>query len=267
MSRAMIFGGLLALVTSAASAADILPPAPSLDSYHLRGRFELETVAYVRADASLGWLGARNPASTFSSNVSDFRFESTQFNHAPVTGLGVGYQLNGFFRADLTVEQRGAARYKASASYVDATNCGAARCSDAYVGAIRSTLVMANAYGEIGSWFDVTPFVGLGLGLARNAFDPVILPAGNGHSAGQSAGATQMRFAFALMAGLAYELTPQIKVETSYRYLNLGVGQSGPITCATAAGACAGQTQRIGLAAHDLRVGLRYALSDGSSRD
>ena len=267
MSRAMIFGGLLALVTSAAGAADILPPAPSLDSADLRGRFELESGAYVRADASLGWARARDAASTFVNPVSDFRLDSTRFSQAPVTGLGIGYQLNGFLRADLTVEQRGSARFKASGSYVDAPTCGAARCSDAYAGGIRSTLVMANAYGEIGSWFDVTPFVGLGLGFARNAFEPTSLPAVNGHGVGQSSRVTQTRFAFALMAGLAYEVTPQIKVETSYRYLNMGAAQSGAITCAPAAGACVGQTQRIGLSAHDLRIGLRYALSGDSPRD
>ena len=267
MSRAMLLGGLLALVTGAASAADILPPAPSLDSAHLRGRFELEAGAYVRADASFGWLAGRNAASTFTSNVSSFRFDATRFGRVPVTGLGVGYQLNGFLRTDLTVEQRGSARYQASASYVDGAACGAVRCADAYTGAIRSTLVMANAYGEIGSWFDVTPFVGLGLGLARHAFEPVSLPAGNLHDAGQSAGATQTRFAFALMTGLAYDLTPQIKVETSYRYVNMGSARSGVITCAIPAGACSGQTQSLGLSAHDLRIGLRYALSSGSPQD
>jgi len=263
----MIFGGLLALATSAAGAADILPPAPSLDSADLRGRFELESGAYMRADASLGWARARNATSTFAGPVSDFRLDSARFSHAPVTGLGFGYQLNGFLRADLTVEQRGSAGFKASGSYADIPTCGAARCSDAYAGGIRSTLVMANAYGEVGSWFDVTPFVGLGLGFARNVFEPVSLPAGNGHSLGQSAGVTQTRFAFAVMAGLAYEVTPQVKVETSYRYLNMGAAQSGSITCASAAGACVGQTQRIGLAAHDLRIGLRYALSSGSAQD
>ncbi len=267
MSRAMIFGGLLALATGAAGAADILPPAPSLDSSDLRGRFELETLAYVRADVSLGWDRSRNANSTFASPVTDFRLDSTRFTQAPVTGLGVGYQLNGFVRTDLTVEQRGSARYKAAASYVDATNCGAARCAETYSGAIRSTLVMANAYGEIGSWFDVTPFVGLGLGFARNAVQPVSLPLSNGHGVGQSSVATQTRFAFALMAGLAYDLTPQIKVETSYRYLNMGAAQSGAIACAPAAGACVGQTQRIGLSAHDLRIGLRYALSNRSAQD
>ena len=267
MSRAMLFGGLLALVTGAASAADILPPAPSLDSAHLRGRFELEAGAYVRADASFGWLRGHHPASTFTSDVSSFRLDATRFERVPITGLGLGYQINGFLRADLTVEQRGSARYQGSASYVDGANCVGARCAETYAGAIRSTMVMANAYGEIGSWFDVTPFVGLGLGLARHAFGPVSLPAGNGHDAGQSAGATQTRFAFALMTGLAYDLTPQIKVETSYRYVNMGAARSGVITCAIPAGACVGQTQRIGLAAHDLRIGLRYALSDGSSQD
>jgi opacity protein-like surface antigen len=69
------------------------------------------------------------------------------------------------------------------------------------------------------------------------------------------------------MAGASYDLTPQIKVETSYRYLNMGSGQSGAISCAPATGACAQQAQQVGLGSHDVRIGLRYAIASGSSKD
>ena len=263
MSKAVICAGLLACMASGVMAADILPPAPSLDSAALRGRFEADAGAYVRLDGGLGLMRSRSAQASFGTPVSAFAFDRTQLGDAPVFGLGVGYQFNEYFRADLTAEYRGSASYKATGSYGD-LSCVGSRCSDAYAGAFRSLALMANGYAEIGSWYDITPFVGLGLGLARNTVAPMSVPAGNSHSDGQSAGATQVRLAFALMAGASYELTRQIRMETSYRYMSMGSGESGTITCGTPAGACVGQTQRMALGAHDLRIGLRYTIPPGS---
>jgi hypothetical protein len=245
----------------------MLPPAPSLESLTMRGRFDAEAGAYLRADAGLGLMRARSAASTFGANVPAFAYDGAQLGHATALGLGAGYQFNEYIRADVTGEYRASASYAARASYIDPTICGLARCSDAYAGAFRSAVVMANGYGEIGSWFDVTPFVGLGLGVAHTMSAPVSLSAGNGHGVGLSPGAAQTRLAFALMAGASWDLTPRLKVEVGYRYMNLGSGQNGPIACVAAAGACVGQVQQIGLASHDLRIGLRYALRQGSSQD
>ena len=263
MSKAVICAGILACVASGAMAADILPPAPSLDSPALRGRFDMDRGAYVRADASLGLMRLRGAESSFTADVPGFRYDSAQLGHASAFGLGAGYQFSEFLRADLTAEYRAAASYKASASYGD-LSCVGGRCSDGYAGAFRSTVLMANGYAEVGSWFDVTPFVGLGLGVARIASAPVSLSAGNGHGEGASPGASRLAPAFALMAGASYELTRQIRVEASYRYMTMGSGQSGAIACAVPAGACAGQTQHIGLGTHDLRIGLRYAIPPGA---
>ncbi len=263
MSKAVICAGLLACVASGALAADILPPAPSLDSFALRGRFDTDAGAYVRLDGGLGVIRSSNPDSTFATPVSSFRYDRTQLGHTPAFGLGAGYQFSEYFRADLTTEYRAAASYRASASYGD-LSCVGSRCSDDYAGAIRSLVLMANGYGEIGSWYDVTPFIGLGLGVARHSAAPFTLSAGNGHGQGQSPDASQIRLAFALMAGASWELTRQVRLEAGYRYLSMGSGQSGPIVCSAPAGACVSQTQRIALGSHDLRIGLRYSLPSGA---
>ena len=266
MSKAAICVGLVALlaVGAQAQAADILPPAPSLDSPALRGRFGSESGAYLRADAGFGQLRARSAASTFTSPLPGFAFERIQLGRAPMLGLGAGYQFNEFVRADVTGEYRGSASYNTRASYMAAGNCGASRCDDAYRSAFRSAALMGNVYGQIGSWFDVTPFVGLGLGLARTSVAPLSLAASDDHSAGQAPGATQIRPAFALMAGGAWDLSSTVKIEAGYRYLSLGSARSGAMACATTAGPCAGQVQKISLASHELRIGLRYGLASGT---
>jgi len=266
VSKAAICAGLTALLALGAQvhAADILPPAPSLDSPALRGRFDGDSGAYLRADAGFGQLRARSASSTFTTPLPGFQIEATRLDHAPLLGLGAGYQFNEFVRADLTGEYRGSASYSARASYADPTNCGSARCADAYAGAFRSMAVMGNVYGQIGSWFDVTPFIGLGLGFARTSFAPLSLAADGVHGAGRAQGVSQIRPAFALMAGGAWDLSSTVKIEAGYRYMILGSARSGAMVCAPATGPCAGQVQKIGLASHDLRIGLRYGLASGA---
>jgi opacity protein-like surface antigen len=64
-------------------------------------------------------------------------------------------------------------------------------------------------------------------------------------------------FAWAVMAGLSYSVTPNMKVELGYRYLDMGSAQSGGIQCYNTP-SCIQETQRFQLASHDIRIGLRY---------
>ncbi len=265
MSKAAIYIGLAAFIAQSAPAcaADLLPPAPSLDSPALRGRFAPESGAYLRADTGFGALQTRSAASTFSTAPTGFQYDATQPGHAMLLGLGAGYQFNDYVRADVTGEYRGSARYTARTSYVDAANCGAARCSDAYSASTQSAALMANVYGEIGSWFDVTPYIGFGAGVAHTSFAQMTVVAANGHSAGQAPRASQVRPSFALMAGASWDLSSRLKIEAGYRYMTLGAARSGAMACTPAMGPCAGQVQQIGLSSHDLRIGLRYGLTGG----
>ena len=66
-------------------------------------------------------------------------------------------------------------------------------------------------------------------------------------------------FAWALHAGLAYNVTDALKIELAYRYLNLGKAETGPgfVPC------CTGSLQAIkvkDIEAHDVKIGLRYYL-------
>ena len=88
---------------------------------------------------------------------------------------------------------------------------------------MSSWLLLANAYVDLGTWNCFTPFVGAGIGGAYNTlhdFSDVGIPtAGRGFGRNPS----QWNLAWALYAGVAYEVTRNFKVELAYRYLNYGV--------------------------------------------
>ena len=81
-------------------------------------------------------------------------------------GLGVGYQFNSWFRADITGEYR----CKVHFSGTDfATFPGSAPISDVYSGGYTSWVGLVNAYVDLGTWWCMTPFVGAGVGGAHQS--------------------------------------------------------------------------------------------------
>ena len=79
-------------------------------------------------------------------------------------GVGVGYQLNSWFRADITGEYR--SRVSFSGTDV-ATFTGGSTLSDVYQGGYSSWVGLVNAYADLGTWYCLTPFVGFGVGAAH----------------------------------------------------------------------------------------------------
>ena len=143
------------------------------------------------------------------------------FETGMLFGVGVGYQFNNWFRADVTGEYRGKTAFRGLDIYPGGTND--------YYGTKSEWLFLANAYIDLGTWWCVTPFVGAGIGYSRNTMDNfrdvnapnLALAYGNSHS--------QWEFAWALHAGLAYKVTKNFTAELAYRYVNLGDFQSGDL--------------------------------------
>jgi opacity protein-like surface antigen len=77
---------------------------------------------------------------------------------------------------------------------------------------------------------------------------------------GQAADKTDTRFAWAIHAGLGYDLSANWKAEAGYRYLHLGTVNSATVICTVP---CAGYNPRIkNLNSHEVKVGLRYVFAD-----
>lgn len=262
--KALTIAGVLALGAGAASAADLLPPPPVVEppivaaadfgGWYLRGDVGvgINTISKLRSSFAPGFL-VDNPLFDASSSLGD----------SVIVGAGVGYQFNSWLRADITGEYRSQADYRAIQSY-GPTFCPliSGRCYDVYSGKVNAAVFMANGYADLGTWYGVTPYIGAGVGLAHvrfaNLTDTGVQPGGG---FGFAQNGSQTNFAWALMAGLGYNVTSNLKLEFGYRYLNMGRVTTPAIVCMNAP-ACGYERHSYNLASHDIRVGFRYMFGE-----
>ena len=94
---------------------------------------------------------------------------------------------------------------------------------------------MANAYVDLGTWWCVTPFIGAGIGTSYNRI--IRFPRRRCELQLVACAALTVlptrrmtgkwNFAWALHAGLAYRVTPNVTLELGYSYMNLGDAITG----------------------------------------
>jgi opacity protein-like surface antigen len=252
---------LAAVVTVAlpftALAADMpLPPPPYVEfgGWYLRGDIGMSNQRFNRLD-NISFAAA--PAFTFLDRGG---FESGTF-----FGLGVGYQYNSWLRFDVTGEYRGKVGFSALDSYVDVACPSVTNvCTNDYRGTKSEWVFLANAYADLGTWYGITPFIGAGAGFAVNRIDnfrDTNVIAGGGGWAGP---ASKTNLAWALHAGLAYRVTPAFTVELAYRYLWLGDAQTQDLLNLDGTNPTPNNPMIFkGIYSHDLKLGMRWALSGG----
>lgn len=274
--KTLAFAGAVAVVaTSAAfsttaSAADLMPPPmmappPPPMAEGMSG-------LYLRGDVGVGRLnhdGFHQPELA-AGNGSWLR---SSIGDTAMMGVGVGYQFNSFLRFDLTGEYRTGATINGTDTYRFACTFTAGSCingttinrANQWSGSVSSVVGLANGYIDMGTWNGLTPFIGAGVGFAHNRFtgvtdyDPSDLGGG-----GYASEKTKTNLAWALHAGLAYDVTPNFKVELAYRYLNLGDAVSGNLNCVhPTGGACNyGPLKVKSIDSSDFKLGVRWMLAD-----
>lgn len=247
---------------TAAVAADYVPPPPPVvvqpppqeccSNWYLRGQVG---VGMTEAN-QMEYL--RNPA-----NSNDFTVDTSSVGDSTFFGGGVGYMFNNWLRFDATVEYRTKARVDAFGSYtaycVDGGGNPVAPCIDTYQGYIKSWILLANAYIDLGTWDCWTPFVGFGAGGAYNTLaDFSDLNTTNG-GRGFGRNSSEWHLAWALYAGLTYNVSDSLKVDLSYRYLNYG-SITDAVDCK---GGCNADSYKFGdLHSNDFMLSLRVACCD-----
>jgi opacity protein-like surface antigen len=215
--------GILAVVASTtAHAADILPPPPPMP----HAPVEVGGGWYLRGDIGMTNQDVDKLSSGPADLDGDFKMVHKDFDSSPLFGLGVGYQFNHWIRADITGEYRGKSTFDALEEPSDPANF-AAWGNNQYRAKKSEWVGLANLYFDLGTWYGVTPFIGAGIGFSHNMIDGFVdvnTPnAGGGYFADDS----KTEFAWALHAGLAYDLTHNVKVEFAYRYIDLGDAKTG----------------------------------------
>lgn len=240
------------VISNAANAADL--PAPILVQPVEFGGW------YLRGDIGMSNQEVGSLENPLIATAPNYRvLQGGSFDSAPIFGLGFGYKFNDWFRMDLTGEYRG----KSTFSALDAYGVGAPPASGTNQTIVTKSewVALVNAYLDLGTWWCVTPFIGAGIGGANvmlSNFQDINVPNGGVAYAEDK---SKWNFAWALHAGLAYQVTPGFTVEFSYRYLNMGDGETGDIIAYDGTNNVFNPTTFKDITSHDLRLGLRWDLS------
>ena len=256
MFRARLKISLLAAIAvfaaGAAHAADYTPPPPPVyvppppccDNWYLRGFVGVGLASGSDAEYF------QNPA-----NSSNFAFDSTSYSDTVFVGGGLGYNWNNWLRFEGTAEYRSKARIYAFGHYT----AGGGTALDTYEGNLSSWVFLGNAFIDLGTWDCFTPFIGAGVGAAYNMLSNFtdINPSLAGFGFGTNPG--EWNLAWALYAGLSYEVTKSLHVDLTYRYLNYG-SITDTVYCA---GGCNPDSFKFdNLYSNDIMLGLRWTCCD-----
>lgn len=172
------------------------------------------------------------------------------FDSAGIFGIGVGYYFNDWLRFDLTGEYRSRANFHGLEIFNGYT--------DEYHGSKSEWLFLANGYVDLGTWHNVTPFVGAGVGVSRNTIHNFVDNNIPNQGVAYGADASKWSFAWALHAGLAYKVTKNFTVELAYRYVHLGDAVTGDLIAYDGTNTVYNPTTFKSLSSHDVRLGLRF---------
>jgi opacity protein-like surface antigen len=246
---------IASLAAGAARAADYSQPPPPPQQYIIQQPPAQDCCDgwYLRGFVGVGMNGSNtldylpNPLNA----VNDFAFEQHSIADTFFIGGGVGYEWNNWLRFDVTGEYRAKTQVNAFGSYTS----GGGTFGDAYQGYLKSWVFLTNAYVDLGTWNCFTPFVGVGIGAAYNTLadftDIGIGTSGRGIGRNSS----EWHLAWALHAGVAYEVSKNLKIDLAYRYLNYG-SITDTIDCV---GGCNADSYKFSnLYSHDIMLGLRW---------
>lgn len=259
--RAVIIAGAVAIgAFSVAHAADLdMPPPPPVEA---PPPAPVVSGWYLRGDVGVGIDQLSRFSSTDAAIVGGFSYDGAGLSQQAIIDAGVGYKFNNWIRFDVDGEYRTDTKFWALENYTAACpSMPNSPCFDKYSGHVGTFDVLANGYIDLGTWWNITPFVGGGVGAAFNRFSGLTdLNLSTGGS-GSSATNITTNFAWDLQAGIDYAFLPNWIFEFSYRYFDGGTVKSAPFNCG---GACGGppEVQSFHINSQDVRVGLRYMFAD-----
>ena len=268
----------VALLPAAVLAADYDPPI-FVEEAPEWVPVEIGSGWYLRGD--VGYAASTRPSKAFEYRTFDIGtgdygaaiFDTSRLGENFSFGGGVGYNINDWLRVDATLDV-GKIGFEGTTSSLDpcpgaplGTTCRSEDSSSAHAWS-----GLLNAYADIGTVAGFTPYVGAGAGftylrwngLDSNYFcvDDVATCGGLGLVDSESRGkARDWRFTWALMAGVAYDVSDNVKVDVGYRYRKISGGDTFDWDQASLAGGATGKQGRdSGYSQHQVRVGLRYNL-------
>lgn len=225
--------GQASAALSAVMAADMpenLPPPPKPVLIVPNGGW------YVRGDLGYYWghLDSAQSAPGFPNPTSN------NLGNGFTGGIGAGYKSD-WLRTDVTIDYTAPMKYTGTIVSADDTT--------AKTSAITA---LFNGYLDLGTWYRMTPYIGAGAGVSYLRTTDYVSTAAPPFAGGLSH--TQWKFAWAGMAGVGYAVSPNLMVDVGYRYINFGDVTTGSDSF--------GEMTLKNLAAHEVRVGVRWSFDD-----
>lgn len=227
--RAKLISGCAAtammLMSAGQAVAADLPPEPPVLIPPPEVEVARPSCLYVRVDGGYSWHD--EPEVTKNHGIAfGEQDDETWF----VEG-GIGCQVTPYFRADIRVGYRDDIQLETKFNDLDAK--------------LEAYTAMVSGYWDITKWNGFTPYVGAGIGVSYNNLHDINLPAAQNSNG-------RVDFAYQLMAGVSYDITPNLTVDAGYRYIDLGKAKAKG----------ADPIKVDNLESHDFRVGLRYNFND-----
>lgn len=212
---------------------------------------------YLRGDIGFSSQSVGSLSNMLYSGYDSVENVDKRFDSAGIFGLGIGYNVNHWLRVDFTGEYRAPANFHG----LDIGRYRGAYADDNYSASKSELTFLANAYVDLFTWSDLTPFLGAGIGMSRNTIssfrDVSVHTVAGTQSDAYANPASQWSFAWALYAGLGYKLSKNVTVEFAYRYISLGNAKSGDLIGYDGTNQFNNPMEFNNLTSQDFRIGLR----------
>jgi opacity protein-like surface antigen len=210
---------------------------------------------YLKGDVGYSWSHGVNLKNdgAFDPLQSMLYGKLNDAGQSTVGSIGVGYELSSF-RVDLTYNVRNNYSIKGSDTFPGGTPV-------AYAADLESTSWMVSLLKDF-KMKQFSPYIGVGVGVADNKVSGfTFTDTVGGVTYGAQGGKASGNFAWQLIGGVAYQLTPKLAADLSYTYVDLCrvKTNSGDFTLNGVPQGAALDGTKGSLTASELRVGLRYS--------
>jgi opacity protein-like surface antigen len=258
--KSVVVAGAVALLSTTAFAADV-PIAPPPYGYAPPPAYPPPVADefvgwYLRGDVGLTQQKVKSLYNVlYETPGTSVQTLGAGFSGASLFGLGVGYQFGSWFRVDVTGEYRA----KASIHGLDIVNFnGVPIGTDTYTGNKEEWLALVNLYADLGTWWCITPFIGVGIGGVKTTISSFVDTNSIAPGVAFAKDESKYNFAYALHAGLGYKVSNNLTLELAYRYVDLGDGQSGDLRTYDGTNNVNNPMHFKGITSHDVKLGVRW---------
>lgn len=182
-----------------------------------------------------------------------------EFDATPVLDAALGYRANDWLRAEALLS------WRANMDFSGQSNFLGAGANQPVNGSVSSLAGFGVAYVDLPRIGQVRPFLGAGLGVARNRMGSMTyaFPSLSATATTTTPGGSRTDLAYLLTVGFSVPLGERFDLDLAYRYTDLGQVQtaSGQATVVRASGTrsiAIGGT-KADLRSHGVMLSLRYA--------